>query len=125
YTSAGDVTHVYATGGVTRSVTVDLIDEDGTYLDHGNPLSVTVNATPTLSVPATQAAFEDVDQAITGITVGDPDGGNLTVTLKVSHGTLSLGTTTGLTVSGNGSGSVTLSGSIANLNAALAGLVYR
>jgi hypothetical protein len=49
----------------------------------------------------------------------------LTVTLGVSHGTLTLGSTTGLTVTGNGSGSVSLSGSIANLNAALASLVSR
>src|SRR5205807_1835271 len=48
-----------------------------------------------------------------------------TVTLKVSHGKLTLGTTAGLTVSGNGTATVTLFGSIANLDAALAGLVYR
>src|SRR5262249_22182315 len=72
-----------------------------------------------------QTAYEDVDKAITGITVGDPDGGNLTVTLAVSHGKLTLGTTAGLSVSGNGTGKVTLSGSIADLNTALLGLLYR
>jgi hypothetical protein len=44
--------------------------------------------TPMLSASAT--SFEDVDKALTGISVGDPDGGNLTVTLQVSHGTLPL-----------------------------------
>jgi hypothetical protein len=83
------------------------------------------NQPPTLAVPAAQTAFEDVDLALTGITVGDPDGDPLTVTLAVGHGTLTLGTTAGLTVSGNGSGAVTLSGSIAALNAALASLLYR
>jgi hypothetical protein len=83
------------------------------------------NQSPTLAVPPAQTAYEDVDKAITGIIVGDPDGGSLTVTLAVGHGKLTLGTTSGLTVSGNGTGVVTLSGSIAHLNAALASLVYR
>src|SRR5262249_50086278 len=49
----------------------------------------------------------------------------LTVTLAVAHGTLTLGTIDGLDVVGNGSGAVTISGSIADLNAALATLLYR
>jgi hypothetical protein len=84
-----------------------------------------VNEKPTLSLPTAQSVFEDVGKVISGITVGDPDGGSLTVTLAVRHGRLTLGTITGLSVSGNGSGAMSLSGSIANLNAALAGLVYR
>jgi hypothetical protein len=84
------------------------------------------NSPPTITVPpGTQTAYEDVDKALSGISVGDPDGGNLTVTLSVGHGTLTLGTTSGLTVTGNGTGAVTLSGGIANLNAALASLLYR
>jgi hypothetical protein len=80
---------------------------------------------PTVTAPTAQTAFEDVDQPISGITVNVLGGGNLTVTLSVSHGNLTLGTTAGLTVSGNGSGVVTLSGSITDLNASLASLVYR
>src|SRR5262249_6776335 len=80
---------------------------------------------PTVAVPGDQTAFEDVDQALSGISVGDVDGDSLTVTLAVGHGTLALGTTTGLSVTGNGSGAVTLSGSVADLNAALATLIYR
>ncbi|WZP00378.1 cadherin domain-containing protein [Isosphaeraceae bacterium EP7] len=86
---------------------------------------INVNEAPTLAVPAAQTAFEDVNRAISGITVGDPEGDSLKVTLAVSHGTLTLGMTTGLTISGLGSGTVTLSGSITDLNSALAGLVYR
>lgn len=99
----------------------------GGALTDSEALTIVVNAVndaPTLTVPAGQTALEDVDKAISGITVADPDGGSLTVTLAVSHGTLTLGTTTGLTVKGNRSGVVTLSGSIANLNAALASLLY-
>jgi type VI protein secretion system component Hcp len=84
-----------------------------------------VNEAPTVTAPGAQVAFEDVDQTISGIRVGDPDGGILSVTLGVGHGTLTLAGGTGLTVSGNGSAAVSLSGSIADLNAALAGLVYR
>jgi hypothetical protein len=42
-----------------------------------------------------------------------------------SRGTLTVGATAGRTVTGNGTGAVTLSGGIADRNAALAGLVYR
>jgi hypothetical protein len=83
------------------------------------------NQAPTVAVPGAQVAYEDVDMALTGISVGDSDGDNLAVTLSVSNGTLTLGTAAGLTVAGNGSGSVTLSGDIADLNSALAGLTYR
>src|SRR5262249_29740473 len=76
--------------------------------------------------PAAQAAYEDVDKAISGISIGDAPTATLTVKLTVSHGTLTLGTTTGLSaVSGNGSSVVTLIGSTTSLNAALASLLYR
>ena len=77
-------------------------------------------------MPAGQTAFEDVDQEITGISVHDPDvGDRLTVSLSVGHGTLTLRTTDGLTVLRTGIGAVELTGSGADLNAALANLVYR
>jgi hypothetical protein len=65
-----------------------------------------------------------VDQPVSGISIGDAPGATLTITLSVGHGTLTLGTTTGLTVSGNGTGAVTLTGTTAALNAALASVVY-
>jgi hypothetical protein len=61
------------------------------------------------------------------ITVADVDGGSSseTVTLSVAHGTLTLGSTTGLTgLTGNGGASLSFSGTIAQLNAALNGLTY-
>jgi len=83
------------------------------------------NQAPTVVVPGAQTANEDVDKSISGIKVGDPEGDGLKVILAVSHGKLTLGTTAGLTVSGSGTGKVTLSGSIADLNTALLGLRYR
>jgi hypothetical protein len=126
FMTGGAKMHVYADGG-TYAITVDLVDEDRTHTDRDNALSVnvTVNGASTLTVPAAQTAYEDVDLAISGITLGDPDGGNLTVNLSVGHGTLRLGTTAGLTVSGNGTGAVTLSGDIAALDAALGSVLYR
>ena len=42
YTSGGDVTHAYADGPATHNITVDLVDEDGTYTGVGT-LNVTVD----------------------------------------------------------------------------------
>ena len=60
------------------------------------------------------------------ITISDVDaaGGDETVTLSVAHGALTLGTTANLSVNGNGSGTVVLTGTIASINAALDGLTY-
>ena len=61
------------------------------------------------------------------ITVADVDGGSSseTVTLSVTHGTLTLGSTTGLTgLTGNGGASLSFSGTIAQLDAAMNGLTY-
>ena len=47
------------------------------------------------------------------------------MTLKVEHGVLTLGSTSGLTsVTGDVTGSITIEGDIASLNAALNGLIY-
>lgn len=95
-----------------------------------------VNDAPVNSVPGAQITTQDTAIAFTGtnaITVSDVDvaetpGGELEVTLVVQHGSLALtGTTAGLTfLDDDGSdGSLTFSGSVAALDAALAGLVYQ
>ena len=43
YSSNGLKTHTYADGPNTYSITVDLVDEDGTFTNAANPLSVHVN----------------------------------------------------------------------------------
>jgi hypothetical protein len=92
---------------------------------------VEVNDAPINSVPSAQVL--DEDGALTfstakgnAISVDDADaeGGSLQVDLTVTHGTLTLSQQTGLTVSGDGTGSVTLTGPLVFLNAALEGLVY-
>ena len=84
-------------------------------------------------VPASISATEGVNKAIAGISISDPDAtGNVTTTLSVLHGTLTVlaGVTGGLTsgdISNNGTGTVTLTGTVAEINATLAttnGLIY-
>ena len=58
------------------------------------------------------------------IKVSDINDASLTITLAVAHGTLTLNGTTGLTVSGNGTSTITFSGTLNNLNNALNGLDY-
>jgi hypothetical protein len=89
------------------------------------PASFSLANRPIITVPAPQTAYQNVDQPISGISIGDAPGATVTVTLNVGHGTLTLGTTAGLTVTGNGTGTLTLTGTPAALNAALATLVYR
>jgi hypothetical protein len=86
----------------------------------------TLTVFPPITAPTTvQTAYENVNRTVGGISIASGLSGSLTLTLGVSHGTLTLGTTSGLTVTGNGTGSVTAAGTTANLNAALASLVYR
>ncbi|WP_313025717.1 DUF4347 domain-containing protein [Pseudomonas lopnurensis] len=80
-----------------------------------------VNDTPQVSVPATIDVTEDVASAITGISFGDADAGSgsVTVTLAVDSGSLSA-TSGGGVIVGGVSSSLTLTGSIADINAFIA-----
>src|SRR5205823_4095407 len=54
YTTNGVKTHTYADGPSDHSVTVDLVDEDGTFLDRANPHTVHVNnVAPTVTLSNT------------------------------------------------------------------------
>ena len=61
-----------------------------------------------------------------GISVGDSDDDHLSVTLAVSHGVITLASLSGLTITGgaDGTSTVTVSGLVSNINAALEGLSY-
>jgi len=94
-----------------------------------NVTVVAVNDAPVNTVPAAQTTAEDsalVFSSANGnaLSVADVDGGSLTVTVAVTNGTFTLGSTAGVTVTGNGGGSVQLVGSAAAINAALAGSSY-
>ncbi|MFJ5369853.1 DUF4347 domain-containing protein, partial [Bosea sp. CER48] len=104
-------TYTVTSGGVAETATV--------------AVTVTpVNDAPTLTVPGPQSTVEDTPRAITGVAVADIDSTALTTTLTSTNGTLTVTAAPGAVITGNGTGSVTISGSAAQINAALAGLSY-
>jgi hypothetical protein len=109
---------VGASGGPTATATITVNVEP-------------VNDAPVNSVPGTQSATEDTPFVFSAansnaITVNDIDaeGNAIQVTLAATNGTLSLGSTANLTVAGNGSSNVLVSGTIADINAGLNGLTF-
>jgi CARDB protein/cadherin domain-containing protein/cadherin-like protein len=94
-----------------------------------------VNEAPVNTVPGGQAVNEDTDLVFSvgngnAISLADPDVGvnPVKLSLDVAHGTLTLASTVGLTFvdgTANGTASVHVTGTLANINTALAGLKYR
>ncbi|MFQ1607544.1 retention module-containing protein [Aeromonas veronii] len=83
-----------------------------------------VNDAPINVLPTTpQVAQEDQPFVIHGLQVKDVDAGSslIKITLSVEHGTLTLPAGSGVTVVGNGTGSLVLTGTLADLNALLSG----
>ncbi|MFB2890780.1 retention module-containing protein [Aeromonas veronii] len=83
-----------------------------------------VNDAPINEMPTTpQVAQEDQPFVIHGLQVKDVDAGNspIKITLSVEHGTLTLPAGSGVTVVGNGTGSLVLTGTLTDLNALLSG----
>ncbi|CAH0535813.1 hypothetical protein VST7929_03287 [Vibrio stylophorae] len=86
-----------------------------------------VNDAPVNNMPASASGNEDETFAITGLSVTDIDAetGNVTVDLSVDHGVLTVDTSGGVTATNNGTASVTLNGTLTEINAALgAGVDY-
>src|SRR5262249_36551233 len=79
---------------------------------------------PVHTAPRAQNPSRDAVLAIPGLSVADPDSATLTTTLTVANGILSVVPGAAL-ITGNLTGTVTISGAIADINAALAGLLYR
>ncbi|MDP3269348.1 MAG: type I secretion C-terminal target domain-containing protein, partial [Legionella sp.] len=83
-----------------------------------------VNDAPVNIIPASFNTSEDQPIVLNGIQISDIDAreinGAMTVTLEVAHGNLTLGTSPGVTLSGNGTGLVVVTGSIDAINALLA-----
>ena len=136
YTNAGDNPTSY---GTSTSRTISFNTFDG--LAYSDPATVTVavvgiNDAPVNTVPGAQASTEDTSKVIAGISISDPDANpasqNVTVTLAVNHGTVTLLTNVagGLTsgqITGNGSASITITATQNQINATLGastGLTY-
>src|SRR5262245_33852419 len=91
---------------------------------------MTLAYAPVNFVPGTQTIEANTKKAIAGLSILDIDAGSslLTTTLSVQHGALTFDVTGGATITGNGTGTVTLSGTMTEINAALtlpSNLTYR
>nr|WP_315597930.1 VCBS domain-containing protein [uncultured Cupriavidus sp.] len=111
----------------TQLARIQFSDGDGGVAVAGSVGYVERNDPPVNGLPASPSVNEDNPLAIVGLTVSDPDAGTglINVTLSVSHGVLTLSPGAAAIVAGAlGTGSFTLQGSQADINAALATLVY-
>lgn len=124
-------------GAASLTITVD--DRNTVAFDGPKSDTETVNITvepvndaPQITAPANVAGMEDTSVVFAGanaISIADVDvgTGELQVTLAAANGVLTLGGTTGLAfTAGDGSGDATMtfSGTLANVNAALAGMTF-
>ncbi|HMS55901.1 MAG TPA: SBBP repeat-containing protein [Fimbriimonadaceae bacterium] len=101
---------------------------------NSSPATVTINVAPSndapsVVVPGSQATVQCVALEISGISISDADAqsGQLTVQLSAAHARLSLVTTAGLTFAlgdGTRDAQMTFSGTLTDLNAALASVTY-
>ncbi len=132
-----------ANGGFTYTPDTNFFGTDtftyraSDYCSNSNPatVSILVLARPTNAVPLLQRVFSSTVLRFSAtntpdanpIRVGDPDSTLLTVTLAVTNGTLDLTVTNGLDLPNGftGTNALVLSGTIADLNAALESLAYR
>ncbi|WP_119681277.1 putative Ig domain-containing protein [Indioceanicola profundi] len=121
----------------TRGLTVEITDADaaGAGAATGTVLTsimvVPVNDAPVLTLPSNPAVDEDGVLAFTGdaaIRISDIDvgGGQMELALSVELGRLDIVLPAGVSIVGgaNGSGAITLRGTVGALNAALAGLSW-
>jgi VCBS repeat-containing protein len=86
-----------------------------------------VNDAPIITAPTSKYGGKNMDLVFWDITISDADAGSSPVqmTLSVDHGTLTLDRLAGLTGSGDGTGTLTYSGTLQSLGNALRGLIYR
>jgi hypothetical protein len=112
------------------------LSDPGDSLSSAANVAITVNplSAPSIAAPASASLVENSSLVFSSannnaITLGDSVAGSNSdsLTLSVAHGTLTLATISGLTFTtgSNGGASFTVTGTVANLNAALSGLTYR
>ena len=100
YNGPDSFTYTVTSGGVTETTTVSV-----TVVPVNDPLAMTV--------PAAQTTNEDTPRVFSSangnaITVTDIDGDTISMTVSATNGLLTLGSVAGVTVTGNGTGTVTL-----------------
>jgi hypothetical protein len=121
-----------ATSGVSREdsfqVTVNSLKADNTV---ATTLTTTVQAhivthTPTVTAAQALTIGEDASGTVIGFSFTDPNETTETVQVTASSGAVTLAQTTGLAVTGgaNGSSTMTVTGTVAAINAAIGSLSY-
>ena len=140
FDSAGNIQYLHGTqhlnGDNADTITVVINDNGNTGSGGGTDQTLgvvnvditAVNDTPVNTVPGTQTVAEETATAISGISISDVDAasGNVTTRLEVNNGSLNVSLSGSATISAgsNGSGDVTIQGTIADINATLASLTY-
>jgi hypothetical protein len=130
-----------AVAGLTYSPNTGYAGPDSLLVQLSDPLanvsastsvSLTVNAPPTLTAPATGSVSENGSLVFStgngnAIAITDSAAGPDSLTLSVTHGTLTLAGTSGLTFASgnNGTSSFTVTGATSDLDNALNGLTYQ
>lgn len=104
--------------------------EDADGATDSSTLTITLNGAndaPVNTLPSSPTFSENASGAFGGLIVADVDSSELTVTLTVVNGDLTIGDLNGATISAgsSGSSSLTLSGTAAEINGALATLSYQ
>ncbi len=146
FTVSGTVSNLNnALNGLTYTPTPAYIGSDSLAISVSDPgdndsastsVSLTVNVQPpVITAPSTGSLNENGSlvfssgnsNPISFTDVNAGTGKTESLSLSVSHGTLTLGSTTGLTYTSgkNNSASLSVTGTLTNLNAALAGLTYK
>jgi Subtilase family len=116
------------------SLSISVLDVDG--LSDSSSVGLTINALtpPAITAPPTAALLEDgslvfstANSNAISVTDAGTGSGSDSLTLSAAHGTLTLASLSGLsfTAGNNGTSSFTVSGTVANLDAALNGLTYK
>jgi uncharacterized delta-60 repeat protein len=131
----GDITYANTSENPTGSARIDWSFSDGNTGTQGSGGALaatgftTVNLAPTndkpvYTVPGPLGTVADVDFAISGVSISDPDSASLLTFVKVDHGTLTVTEADGAFVFGSGTRSLQLEGNAAQINAAFSHLSY-
>src|SRR6185503_7489817 len=112
------------------SDTLTVLSTDSNGATDSDTVAITVNSVndvPVNTVPGAQTVNEDTALSLSGISVTDVDGNLSTTRLTVTNGTVNVSLAGGASISAgaNNSTTLTLSGTQAQINAALASLSYQ
>ncbi len=125
--NADDTLHVTAptNGAAGDAFTYTIFDGENTSKGVVT-IANTVNDAPVITPPAAQTVDENASTSISGFDLYDIDAGytDVSATLSVSNGTIAVSSFAGLTITDNGTGTVTLLGPIVQIENALNSIVY-